>query len=254
MADGGKLTIETANVVLDDDYCRHHTDTTSGRFVMLAVSDDGTGMSAETVRHIFEPFYTTKEQGQGTGLGLAMVYGAVHQNRGTIEVYSELGQGTTFKLYLPRIDERAEDIQPGIELESTTGDETIVLVEDDERVRALGARILRRQGYTVHTFSNGNDALDELRNLSQHVDLVITDVIMPGMNGKVFSERAQQLHPNIQVLFTSGYTQTVIVHHGVLDPGVQFLAKPYTYHGLTLRVRELLDHGVPQPCVSPSVS
>jgi signal transduction histidine kinase/CheY-like chemotaxis protein len=238
---GGKLTIETLNVELDEAYCQAHPNTQPGAFVMLAVSDNGIGMSPETKQHIFEPFFTTKSQGQGTGLGLAMVYGAVLQNGGSIEVYSELGRGTTFKIYLPRIDALAEALEPAPPLSCIRGHETIVIVEDDERVRTLCARVLRRQGYTVHAFRNGEDALVAIASMQQRLDLVITDVVMPGMNGRMFSEQVQRIFPGLRVLYTSGYTQNVIAQHGVLEPGINFLAKPYSYEGLAKRIRELLD-------------
>jgi CheY-like chemotaxis protein len=238
---GGKLTIETLNVELDEAYCQSHPNTQPGAFVMLAVSDNGMGMTPETKQHIFEPFFTTKAQGQGTGLGLAMVYGAVLQNSGVIEVYSELGQGTTFKIYLPRVDERAEALEPSQQLSSILGHETIIVVEDDEKVRTLCARVLHRQGYTVHAFRNGEEALEGLRTINGAIDLVITDVVMPGMNGRVFAEQVQRVFPRMRVLYTSGYTQNVIAHHGILEPGINFLAKPYSFQGLAKRVRELLD-------------
>jgi CheY-like chemotaxis protein len=240
MVQGGKLTIETANVELSDVECIR-LGTESGRCVMLAVSDNGVGMSQDTQEHIFEPFFTTKEPGRGTGLGLAMVYGAVHQNKGTIEVLSDVGKGSTFRIYLPRVDERAQDVGPARELAVTTGNETIVLVEDDAAVRTLGTRVLKRQGYTVHAYGNGEEALAAIRSMQCPIDLVVTDVVMPGMDGKALSEQVKLVLPTIKVLFTSGYTRSVIADHGVLDPSIHFLAKPYSYNGLAKRVREVLD-------------
>lgn len=241
MPDGGRLTIETCNVELDEVYCREHGQAMPGQYVLLAVSDNGTGMTPETRAHIFEPFFTTKEQGKGTGLGLAMVYGAVRQNDGLIDVYSEQGQGTTFKIYLPCVDAPAEQLHSQLKRSLAPGRETIMLVEDDPMVRALARRVLERQGYEVHPYPSGDDALADMPNLSTRFDLIITDVIMPGMNGHTFALHAKAMHPDVKVIFTSGYTQNVIVHHGVLDSGLEFLPKPYTVDMLARRVREVLD-------------
>jgi len=240
MPDGGKLTVETANVTLDEEYCKTHVDARPGRHVMLAVSDEGTGMTDEVRQHIFEPFFTTKSSGRGTGLGLPMVYGAVRQHGGHLAVYSEPGRGATFKIYLPRVDEapqpkHAEPASP------PRGRETVVLVEDADPLRALAVRLLERQGYTVHAFPNGQAALDALPGLQGPVDLLLTDVVLPGMNGRVLAERMAALRPGLRVLFTSGYTENVVVHHGVLKKGLQFLPKPYTIQSLAARVREVLD-------------
>ncbi len=241
MPDGGRLTIGTGNVELDEDYCREHGQAMPGQYVMLAVSDNGTGMTGEIRAHIFEPFFTTKEQGKGTGLGLAMVYGAVRQNEGLVDVYSELGHGTTFKIYLPCVDAPVEQARPKIAGSLAPGRETIILVEDEPMVRALARRVLIRQGYRVHSFSSGDAALADLPSLVDGFQLIITDVVMPGINGRVFAERARALHPATKVIFTSGYTQNVIAHHGILDEGIEFLPKPYTVDMLVRRVREVLD-------------
>jgi two-component system, cell cycle sensor histidine kinase and response regulator CckA len=241
MPDGGRLTVETRNIELDEDYCLEHGQAMPGHYVMLAVSDNGTGMTRETMLHIFEPFFTTKEQGKGTGLGLAMVYGAVRQNDGLVDVYSELGQGTTFKIYLPCVDAPAEPIRPNVARSLAPGRETIILVEDEPMVRALAQRVLVRQGYRVHAFSSGDAALADLPRLVDGFDLIVTDVVMPGLNGRVFAERARALRPAAKVIFTSGYTQNVIAYHGVLDAGIEFLPKPYTVAMLVSRVREVLD-------------
>jgi two-component system, cell cycle sensor histidine kinase and response regulator CckA len=241
MLDGGKLTIETANVSLDEAYCNEHRHVHPGDYVMLAVSDDGAGMTEETKAHLFEPFFTTKELGKGTGLGLAMIYGAIRQNNGQIEVYSEIGQGTTFKIYLPRVDELPEAVQAKPPAVSPRGSETLVLVEDDAQVRALALQVLERQGYRVRAFPGADEALAAMRQTDGPIHLIITDVVMPGMNGRVFSERAREIAPDVKVLFTSGYTRDVIAHHGVLDEGIEFLPKPYTVESLARRVREVLD-------------
>jgi PAS domain S-box-containing protein len=240
MRDGGKLTIETANVQLDEEYCRHRGQLRAGPFVMLMVSDSGRGMTEATRQRLFEPFFTTKEQGHGTGLGLAIVYGAIQQNHGHIEVDSTLGRGTSFKIYLPRVDEPADDPRVKPAPPSGVGRETIVLVEDDDMVRAIAVRVLVLQGYRVHPFPDGVAALAAVRAMEERIDLLVTDVIMPGMNGRVLSERVKELRPAVKVLFTSGYTQNVIAQHGVLEAGIEFLAKPYSVDLLAGRVREVL--------------
>jgi CheY-like chemotaxis protein len=208
---------------------------------MLAVSDTGSGMTAEVRANLFEPFFTTKEAGRGTGLGLSMVYGAVKQNEGHIEVYSELEHGTTFKIYLPVVNEQAQPAPaPGGE-PRTGGGETIVLVEDDERVRAVALRMLQRLGYTVHAFADGPSAIAAVERMTEVPALLITDVVMPAMNGHVLMQRLVALRPSVKVLFTSGYTADVIVRHGVLEEGIEFLAKPYSLDQLARRVRDVLD-------------
>jgi len=241
MPHGGRLTLETANVDLDDEYVKSHPYVEAGSYVMLAVSDTGAGMTDTVRTNLFEPFFTTKEAGRGTGLGLAMVYGAVKQNGGQIEVYSELGHGTTFKIYLPAVGDR-----PGAALESSSehrppGTEAIVLVEDEEHVRAIASRMLGRLGYTVHAFGDGPSAIAAVTQMAEVPPLLVTDVVMPGMNGQVLMERLLELRPSMKALFTSGYTANVIVHHGVLREGIEFLAKPYSLDLLAQRVREVLD-------------
>jgi PAS domain S-box-containing protein len=241
MPNGGRLTLETANVDLDEEYVKSHPYVEAGPYVMLAVSDTGAGMTDAIRANLFEPFFTTKEAGRGTGLGLAMVYGAVKQNGGQIEVYSELGHGTTFKIYLPAID-----AAPGTTLEPNSerrppGTESIVLVEDEEHVRAIASRMLVHLGYTVHAFADGPSAIAAFGQMTEVPALLITDVVMPGMNGQVLMERLLELRPSLKVLFTSGYTANVIVHHGVLREGIEFLAKPYSLDLLAQRVREVLD-------------
>jgi two-component system cell cycle sensor histidine kinase/response regulator CckA len=245
MPHGGRLMLETANIDLDEEYCRRHRYVQPGSFVMLAVSDTGLGIREDVRAHLFEPFFTTKEAGSGTGLGLSMVYGAVKQNGGHIEVYSEEGHGATFKIFLPAVDQ-----PPDVTVETFTnarpgGVETIVLVEDEEHVRTIAALMLRRQGYTVHPFPDGPSALTAVEAMSEPLHLLITDVVMPGMNGQVLTQRLLGLRPSTKVLFTSGYTANVIVHQGVLNQGVEFLAKPYSLERLARRVREVLDASRP---------
>ena len=240
---GGKLTIETANVFLDESYVRCHIGVEIGHYVMLAVSDSGCGMDQETVSRIFEPFFTTKGEGKGTGLGLATVYGNVKQSGGIIRVYSEPGQGTTFKIYLPRADEDAETNNPDIVAAEALpkGTETILLVEDDENVRQIARSILVACGYTVLESEGGEEALGLCKTLGDSIDLLITDVVMPGMNGRKLAQRAEEFCPSAKVLYMSGYTDNAIVHHGVLDEGIAFLQKPFTLKSLSLKVREVLD-------------
>jgi two-component system, cell cycle sensor histidine kinase and response regulator CckA len=241
MPDGGKIVIETANVDLEEDYCALHPCVKPGRFVMLAVSDTGKGMSEEVKAQIFEPFFTTKEKGSGTGLGLATTYGAVHQADGSIEVYSEVGIGTTFKIYLPRVEEEVvKPVKDDRPTDLPGGTETVLIVEDEDILRNLCVQILEPLGYKVMQARNGIEAIAEVQGYGDRIDLLLTDVVMPGMNG---SELATQLvlhHPEMKVLFTSGYTEDVISHHGVLAEDVSFLGKPYTLLALAMKVREVL--------------
>src|SRR6188768_4294619 len=241
MPEGGRLTIETRNVRLDEGYLEAHTGVDSGDYVLLAVSDSGTGMSEDARAHLFEPFFTTKGPGKGTGLGLAMVYGAVQQNGGRIEVYSEPELGTSFKIYLPRVSSAEHEVRVTERAGPRNGGEAILLVEDDDRVRGFAATVLERFGYRVHAFQVPAQALAALAELSPPPDLLVTDVVMPGMNGRVLSERVTSLFPAMKVLFVSGYTENVIVHHGVLKEDIEFLAKPYSVDQLARRVREVID-------------
>jgi signal transduction histidine kinase/CheY-like chemotaxis protein len=242
MPGGGRLTIETADVALDDEYCRHHPQVQPGKFIVVAVSDNGKGLSAEDKAHLFEPFYTTKSVGHGTGLGLPMVYGAVKQHGGSIEVYSEADTGTTFRIYLPRVDEDLAPPKAPVAGPPAGGGETIVLVEDQESVRTVATRLLRRWGYTVHSFETAGAALSAVAAMEAPIHLLITDVVLPDVNGRVLAERIRALRPGIPVLFASGYTDNVLENHGVLDPGIEFLAKPYSSLSLAARVRDLLDN------------
>jgi PAS domain S-box-containing protein len=241
MPQGGKLTIETANVDLGEDYARRHVGVRPGSYVLLAVSDTGHGMDVETQSHIFEPFFTTKEKGKGTGLGLSTVFGIVKQNDGHIWVYSEPGQGTTFKIYLPRIEEAVEETGIDKDLSGCLqGSETILLVEDEEAVRELVRESLERNGYTVLQARDGTEAVQISEKREDLIHLMITDVVMPGMSGGELARRLTARHPKMKVLYMSGYTENAIVHRGVLDPGTAFLQKPFRPADLAHKVYELL--------------
>jgi len=242
MPGGGKIVIETANVDLDEGYCAVHPYVKPGRFVMVAVSDTGKGISEKVKAHIFEPFYTTKERGSGAGLGLATTYGAVHQAGGSIEVSSEVGIGTTFRIYLPRIEEEAvkpEKVDRPTDLPG--GTETVLLVEDEDTLRTLCERILGDLGYQVMPARNGAEAIAVAQKYGERIDLLLTDVVMPGMSGRELATQLVLHHPEMQVLFMSGYTDDAIGKHGVLDEGVSFIGKPYTPSALARKVREVLD-------------
>jgi PAS domain S-box-containing protein len=242
MPQGGKLTIETANVYLDDQYARGHTTIQPGRYVMLAVSDTGCGIDAETQARMFEPFFTTKEQGKGTGLGLSTVYGIVKQSGGHLWVYSEMGKGTTFKIYLPRVDEIIESDEARDTLaELLQGRETVLLTEDEEQVRQMIRMILEMSGYCVLEASDGEEALSIYKQHEGQIDLVMTDVVMPQMSGRELAQSLEVLHPGIKVLYMSGYTDDAIVRHGLLDQEIAFLQKPFTPDVLIRKVREVLD-------------
>ena len=243
MPAGGKLAIETANVVLDDTYARTHIGVTPGSYVMLSVSDTGYGISPEIKELIFEPFFTTKEEGKGTGLGLSTIYGIVKQSGGNIWVYSEPGRGTTFKIYLPRIEEETGALPVQDDTDHLPkGKETVLLVEDDPSLRALAARILRYQGYKVLEATNGHEAIGIAReNVQEKIDLLLSDVVMPHMGGRELVKRMKTLHSEIRVLFISGYTEHAITYHAGLKPGTPFLQKPFSPTALAKKVREVLD-------------
>ncbi|WP_291272647.1 ATP-binding protein [Geothrix sp.] len=248
MPEGGSLILETANIDLDEAYAREHPGVTPGSFVMLAVSDTGHGMDKETQGRIFEPFFTTKERGKGTGLGLATVFGIVKQSGGHIWLYSEPGVGTTFKIYFPEI-QREHQSHAGPELPAAAdegGSETILLVEDEDQVRSVTGTILRQAGYTVLEARNGAEAEALCAQCMDEIHLLLTDVIMPGMNGRQVSERVTSAHPNLAVLFMSGYTDDAILRHGVLEANVPFLQKPFTPAKLRMKVREALLRAAPK--------
>jgi signal transduction histidine kinase len=243
MLSGGKLTIQTANVELDENYARSHIIVTPGNYVILSVSDTGVGMTPEIKERIFEPFFTTKEKGKGTGLGLSTVYGIVQQSGGNIWVYSEPGLGTTFKIYLPRIEEGTESLRPAaVSTKPLGGSETILLVEDEEMVRKLACTVLEKNGYRVLEAPNGEEALRIAQEHSaKQIHLMITDVVMPRMSGRELADCLESVRPEMKVLYMSGYTDDAIIHHGVLDPGIAYIQKPFAPDVLALKVREVLD-------------
>jgi two-component system cell cycle sensor histidine kinase/response regulator CckA len=247
MVSGGRLTVETANAELDEEYCRTHPEATPGSFVMLAVSDTGVGMDGATIEHIFEPFFTTKAPGEGTGLGLATVYGVVRQSNGSISVYSQPGKGTSFKIYLPRATAPlSEETRVTIGGALARGDETILVVEDESALRSLIARVLGSLGYTTHLMEGAGEALALIADASQRIDLLLTDVVLPGaIQGNLLAERALALCPSLPVIYMSGYAHKAITHAGRLDEGVNFLGKPFTPETLAIKVREVLDASAP---------
>jgi len=243
MPNGGKLTIETANVELDEKYARNHVAVTTGRYVMLSVSDTGVGMTPEVREQVFEPFFTTKEKSQGTGLGLSTVYGIVKQSGGNIWVYSEPGKGTTFKIYLPHVDEPLKEIEETTAAKNglPRGSETILVVEDEEGVRKLVVRGLEGQGYRVLDAPQGLDAFLIAEKHQGPIHLLVTDVVMPKVNGRELAERMASIRPGIKVLYMSGYTDNAITHHGILEKGMNYIQKPFSVDGLARKVREVLD-------------
>ena len=244
MPDGGKLTLETRNIDLDSSYTLEHSLVKPGPYVQLTVSDSGIGMDEETQAHAFEPFFTTKPRGQGTGLGLAMVYGTVKQSGGFIWVYSEPGHGATFKIYLPRVDTPTEPATlPAPTVQPARGSETVLLAEDEPAVRAIAQQALERHGYTVLAAPSGAAALALAAQHAATIDLLLTDVVMPGMSGRDLADRLTAQRPGIRVLYISGYTDNAIVRHGMLEPGLAYLQKPFRPHALVRKVREVLDAG-----------
>jgi len=241
MPDGGRLTIETRNAELDDSYAREHVPVQPGRYVMLAVSDTGAGMSAETMSHVFEPFFTTKEAGKGTGLGLATVYGIVKQSGGYVWCYSERGEGTSFKVYLPRVDAPVDQFPARVALPRTVGSETILLVEDEVGVRALTRRLLERHGYTVLEAGTADAALGLSRDHVGPIHLLLADVVLPGASGPTLADELRSRRAQLKVLFMSGYTEDAIVHRGVLKPNTAFINKPFSADSLAAKIREVLD-------------
>lgn len=244
MPRGGKLTIETTNVVLDKNYARQYVSVKPGPYVMMAVSDNGCGMDKEIQSHLFEPFFTTKEKGKGTGLGLSTVYGIVKQSGGNIWVYSEPGQGTAFKIYLPKAAEAGKEKYRPIEsprILARKGTETILLVEDEKAVRTMIRKTLQSNGYTVLEAHHGQEALHICDQYSGPIHLMVTDVVMPRMSGKELAEKLTPKRPEMKVLYMSGYPDNSIVQHGVLEPGTEFLQKPFTFNALEAKVRKILD-------------
>jgi signal transduction histidine kinase/ActR/RegA family two-component response regulator len=264
MDGAGRLTLETANVFLDEAYAAAHADVAVGQYVMIAVSDTGHGMNPELVGRVFEPFFTTKETGKGTGLGLSQVYGFIKQSGGTIGIYSELGKGTTVRLYLPRTDATADPTTPpsfggaGPQNRSPRArGERVLVVEDDPRVRELSAEALRGLGYRVEAAPDAAAAMAQLER-GGPVDLLFTDVVMPGATGRELADQVRTRFPTVRVLYTTGYTRNAIVHNGVLDEGVWVLAKPFTLDQLARKVRQALDAGevveaAPSLDVAPAV-
>jgi CheY-like chemotaxis protein len=238
----GKVTIETQNVVLDEAYCTHHLGFVPGAYVLLAVSDNGYGMAKETLARIFEPFFTTKGLGKGTGLGLATVYGIIKQNSGFINVYSELGEGTTFKIYLPRFEAQPREAPEELtERPLQGGNEAVLLVEDEEQVLELCKTMLEGLGYAVLSASTPSKAIRLAEEHTGAIHLLITDVVMPEMNGRELAKKLSALHPGLKCLYVSGYTVNVIARHGILDEGVHFVEKPFSVTNLARKVREALE-------------
>jgi len=246
MSEGGKLTVETRNAVLDQEYTRANPEVRPGSYVMFSVSDNGVGMDAQTLSRVFDPFFTTKEKGKGTGLGLSTVYGIVKQHEGHISVYSEPGHGTIFKVYLPRVQEVADQTpeplptQPGL-----VGKETVLVVEDEDLVRDLACEALQMLGYSVLRAGDPDQALDISSQYEGPIHLLLTDVVLPRMDGRTLFIRLTSQRPATRALYVSGYTEDFIVHHGVLHRGVHFLQKPFTLESLAIKVREVLDEPSP---------
>ena len=241
MPDGGKLTLEVANAYLDDDYAAGNPDVNPGPYVMVAVTDTGVGMSREIMQRAFDPFFTTKPEGQGTGLGLSQVFGFIKQSGGHVKLYSEVGQGTTVKLYIPKASgDNVRVLDPAADEQAPDGsDETVLVVEDDKDVRAAAAAMICELGYSVITADGPEQALNVLEE--RPVNLVFTDVVMPGpITSRELADRARTLQPAVKVLFTSGYTQNAVVHGGRLDDGVELISKPYRRQQLARRLRRLL--------------
>jgi signal transduction histidine kinase/CheY-like chemotaxis protein len=246
MPDGGKLTIETSNASLDDAYAVANSEVNAGQYVLLSVTDTGSGMSPDVAEKAFDPFYTTKGVGKGTGLGLSQVHGFIRQSNGHVKIYSEVGRGTTVKIYLPRHygDEREGSLLsiPETTVARAYAGETIFVVEDDQQVRQTTVETLRELGYLVQHAPDAARALEMLSN-AVRVDLLFTDVVMPSMNGRQLAARAMEISPNLKVLYTTGYTRNAVIHNGVLDHDVAFIAKPFTFAQLAAKVRQVLDNG-----------
>jgi CheY-like chemotaxis protein len=245
MPDGGRLTIETSNTHIDQTYAQEHVEVLPGQYVAVSVSDTGIGMDSKTVAQAFEPFFTTKPVGKGTGLGLSQVYGFVKQSGGHVKIYSEPGQGTTVRLYLPRLagDFKADAPENDDVIPEGGTEEVILVVEDDDDVRAQSVESLRELGYRVLESHDGPSAL-RLLERQQRVDLLFTDVVLPGgMTGAQVADKARAIRPDLRVLFTTGYARNAIFHHGRLDKGVELITKPFSFSDLAARVRDVLDRG-----------
>jgi CheY-like chemotaxis protein len=241
MPDGGELILETSNAEVDSSYVQEHPESTAGAFVLLAVTDSGIGMDEETSKHIFEPFFTTKGPSRGSGLGLATVYGIVKQSQGWIGLSTRPGKGTTFEIYLPRITaDLATELDADDSRADLGGSETVLVVEDQDEVRGLAAKVLKDYGYRVFEAADGAKALALVEGFSGLIDLLLTDVVLPGMNGRELAECIRKLIPAVKVLYTSGYSQNLIANRGVLYGDVAYIAKPYTPDGLATKVREVL--------------
>jgi two-component system, cell cycle sensor histidine kinase and response regulator CckA len=245
MPAGGKLTIQTVNSYLDENWARRYPEIRPGPYVMLAVHDRGHGMDEETQLHIFEPFFTTKERNTGTGLGLATVYGTVIQSGGCVSVLSKLGEGTTIQIYLPRVEETIEVAEkPKALLGSLQGNETILVVEDDDAVRRMTRMFLEINGYTVVEARNAADAIQLMECHKGSIEMVLTDVVMPGMKGRELVERLVKLRSGLKVLYMSAYTEDVAINSGILGPGSAFIEKPFNADELTCKVREVLGTSI----------
>jgi len=244
MPHGGKLTIETSNAFLDEQYARQHADVSAGQYVQIAVTDTGTGMSPEVAGKVFEPFFTTKSAGQGTGLGLSQVYGFVKQSGGHVTIQSKSGEGTTVKLYLPRFfSEVKEESETEAPAGGVAAGETILVVEDDDEVRAYVVEILRGMKYLVFDARDANGALDIFAKHGETIDLLLTDVVLPGMNGRQLADEIAARESNIKILYMTGYSRDAIVHQGRLHAGVDVIQKPLTQEGLATKIRAMLERG-----------
>jgi signal transduction histidine kinase/CheY-like chemotaxis protein len=244
--DTGKISVETDAVIFDEQFCSAHVGSVPGEYMLLAVSDNGCGMDARTIKNVFEPFFTTKEIGKGTGLGLATVYGMVKQNNGFITVNSEMGRGTTFKIYFPRDAAEADRTEKMISAQpAARGQETILLVEDEVMILDITLKMLERQGYTVLAAATPGEAIRLAREYAGEIHLLMTDVVMPEMNGRDLAKNLLSFYPDLKRLFMSGYTAEVIAHRGVLEDGVQFIQKPFSMHSLAVKVRKVLDETNP---------
>jgi CheY-like chemotaxis protein len=242
IADIGRVTIETKNIELSEDYCKNNVECIPGVYVMVAVSDDGCGIQPEVLDQIFEPFFTTKNTGEGTGLGLATVYGIVKQNKGFINVYSEPKKGTTFRVYVPRHVEQAVEERNAIVADTPLSrGETILMVEDDASILKLGRKMLENFGYKVLSTTRPKEAQKMAEEYGGEINLLITDVVMPEMNGRQLSEQLQSLYPQLKTLFMSGYTANVIADRGILDEGIHFISKPFSPKEMAAKIREVLD-------------